>query len=120
MLMAEAGIPSALTLFGLVGFVLIRTAQRHWPQWQHSPVRPGLPAPPDWHFTYWLTFLGCSLFHLLDITLFDVRINLLNWAILAVIVGGLYEAEIVSCSDRPGSDSVSQATLDVAVKSNPD
>lgn len=38
-------------------------------------------------FTYLVAFGGCVLFGLFDVTLFDFRINLLNWFLLAGIAG---------------------------------
>jgi hypothetical protein len=44
------------------------------------------------YFSYLVAFTGCALFSFLDITLFDVRINLLGWLLLAAIVGAVYRS----------------------------
>jgi O-antigen ligase len=38
-------------------------------------------------FTYLITFSSCVLFNLLDVSLFDIRVNLLGWLLLSAIGG---------------------------------
>jgi hypothetical protein len=51
----------------------------------------------QWHqdklifFTYLLGFAGCTLFNLLDVTLFDLRVNTLGWLLLSAICGVVYQ-----------------------------
>lgn len=80
MLMAETGIVATLLFCALVGWVLAK----------------GVLLLQNWHgqledrsifFTYLVAFAGCTLFHGLDVTLFDSRINFLGWLLLGSIVG---------------------------------
>ncbi len=41
-------------------------------------------------FTYLTAFAGCILFNLLDVTLFDLRVNTINWLLLSAICGVVY------------------------------
>jgi O-antigen ligase len=93
MLMAETGIPATLLLCGLVGWVLAQAILlvRVW-----SDVAP-LVARHQWEqdrlilFTYLVAFGGCILFNLLDVTIFDLRVNTLGWLLLAAICGVVYQ-----------------------------
>ena len=38
-------------------------------------------------FSYILAFMGCILFNLLDVTIFDLRINTIGWILLSAIYG---------------------------------
>jgi O-antigen ligase len=76
MLSAESGLPTALLLYGLVGWILAQG------------VLIGRKLPPaDQHiyFTVWIAFFACAAFSLLDVTLFDARINLMGWVLLAAV-----------------------------------
>ncbi|MEM8604219.1 MAG: O-antigen ligase family protein, partial [Cyanobacteria bacterium P01_H01_bin.121] len=85
MLSAETGLPATLVLIGVVGFLLIKTAQNSWQQW--------LKQQANLTFAYWLAFIICSLSSVLDVTLFDARVNMLNWVVLAVIAGHTYAVQ---------------------------
>lgn len=77
-LAAEAGLPVMLIFTGIVGWICYR-AVRHYSlsTWCRGD-RPLLIG-------YGLGFLACVLFAMFDITLFDVRVNLLGWVMLAVL-----------------------------------
>lgn len=87
MLAAETGFPATLLLMGLVGWVVGRGT------WMLSRGRAAMLSHLQSFddrlifFTYLLAFFACSLFSLSDITLFDARLNLLGWLLLAVIRG---------------------------------
>ncbi len=92
MLTAETGIPATLLFCGLISWVLAQGVLllRVW-----SDVEP----PEErfhWHqdklifFTYLVAFAGCIFFNLLDVTLFDVRVNTLGWFLLSAICGVVY------------------------------
>ncbi len=93
MLTAEAGIPATLLFCGLVGWVLGQAVLLIgvW-----SDVAPSEAARYQWYqnrlilFTYLVTFGGCILFNLLDVTIFDFRVNLLGWLLLSAICGVVY------------------------------
>nr|WP_290227214.1 O-antigen ligase family protein [Trichocoleus desertorum] len=85
MLMAETGFPATLLFFGLVGWMVYRGV-RLLQSW--TPASEPLQESDRLIlFTYLVAFLGCSLFNLFDVTLFDIRINVLGWLLLAAICG---------------------------------
>ncbi|MEB3337572.1 MAG: O-antigen ligase family protein [Leptolyngbyaceae bacterium] len=89
MFTSETGIPATLLLVGLVGWVVFQgvlgllrwsTTKRFqggW-EWQQDKLI---------FFSYLVAFMGCTLFSLLDIPLFDFRSNFLGWFLLAGIYG---------------------------------
>jgi O-antigen ligase len=77
MLLAETGIPGAFLLFGLVGWVIAKGIL-YFQQLQSDQTL---------YFTILLSFAACTVFCCLDITLFDARINLMGWILLAGIWG---------------------------------
>jgi O-antigen ligase len=92
MLIAEIGIPGGLLLFVLIGSIIIRAniLVTIWPKL--TPI----PGAEQWQkdqlifLTIILAFCGLSVFNLLDITLFDLRLNLFAWLLLAGIDGISY------------------------------
>ncbi|MGA7934818.1 MAG: O-antigen ligase family protein, partial [Kovacikia sp.] len=114
MLAAETGLPATLLFFGLVGWVIVKGSlllavwtggapKTNRPDNKDNkasslstapchPIPPSLPLSDRLiFFTYLTAFLGSALFNLLDITLFDVRINLMGWLLLAGICGIVYD-----------------------------
>lgn len=85
MLSAEMGVPATLLFYGLVGWILY-SGVRQLQQLQDRRDRAII-------FTYITTFLACTGFSLLDVTLFDARINTLQWLILASIWGVVLHRE---------------------------
>jgi len=107
MLTAETGIPTTLLFSGLVGWIMYKTILilQVWSQ----VFRPKKPSEsPETHlessqqltpnspkklddrliiFTYLIAFSSCVLFNLLDVSLFDIRVNLLGWLLLSAIAG---------------------------------
>jgi len=86
MLTAEFGIPATLLLLGLVGWPLARVVRLL----ARSPRRDPLAlAPPDRLvvLSYLLAFSGCILFNVADVTIFELRNNLLGWLLLAALAG---------------------------------
>ncbi len=77
LLSAEAGIFAMLALTCTVAYVVIRTvyALMQQPRSSSTAIAWG----------YLLAFAGCSTFALFDVTLYDSRINLLNWVVLAAL-----------------------------------
>jgi O-antigen ligase len=78
MLMAEMGIPATLIFIGAIGWVVVSGCR-------YLPSLEGCDRLTL--FTFLVVFIGCTLFCLLDIPLFDARINAMNWLILAGIWG---------------------------------
>ena len=93
MLMAETGIPATLLLCGLIGWVLTQGVLllRVW----SDSLFPESLSP--WSqdklifFTYLIAFGGFTLFNLVDVTLFDLRVNTLCWLVLSAICGVVYQ-----------------------------
>ncbi len=90
MLAAETGMPTALLFFGLVGWVVVQGSLLLASQRRLSSAIANEMSDRLLYFSYLVAFTGCALFSFLDITLFDVRINLLGWLLLAAIVGLVY------------------------------
>lgn len=90
MLSAETGIPATLLLSGIVAWVLAQGIflLRNWSidSVGESKVIPFFQDRLIF-FSYLITFTGCILFHVLDVPLFDSRINILGWLLLAAISG---------------------------------
>jgi O-antigen ligase len=78
MLAAEAGWPVAIGLTGWVGWILARAGPLPAPARSREAI--GLAA-------WLLAFGNLAAFHLLDVTLFDLRVNLVGWLLLAAIHG---------------------------------
>ncbi len=76
MLSAESGLPVAVGLFGWVGWILAQGVLT-WRKLRQEDQRI--------YFTFWIAIAACSLFSLFDVTLFDARINLMGWVLLAGI-----------------------------------
>jgi O-antigen ligase len=80
MMAAETGLITTALLIGFVGWVL-------WREIQQLAQLPGHSSTQLLGFMYLTAFLSTSLFHFLDIPLFDLRINLLGWLLLAGLAG---------------------------------
>ena len=80
MLSCEMGIPATLLFYGLVGTV-IGTSIVHGHQSKLSNRDRAI------HLTLLLAFLCCTAFSLFDIPIFDARINLFGWMLLAALWG---------------------------------
>jgi O-antigen ligase len=89
MLSAEIGLPGLMLLLGLVGSIIIRGSKLVMIWSDLSPT----PGAQQWQqdqlmfLTFIIAFCALSLFNLLDVTLFDLRLNLLAWVLLAAING---------------------------------
>jgi O-antigen ligase len=111
MLSAETGLPATFLLLGIVGWIAFRGIAT-WHRWQPTPpAEQSLPEgetpdsqaiapqnPRSSHrvtvipqqllfLSYLIAFGAITLFHCLDVPLFDARINLLGWLLLAAIWG---------------------------------
>ena len=80
MMTAEAGIPATLLFFGLVGWIVARAVLAAIQQ-QIKPENRLI------FFSYGLAFASCVLFNVLDVTLYDFRVNTFGWILLAAIYG---------------------------------
>ena len=124
MLMAETGIPATLFFCGLIGWILAqgvllvavwpdtappeakhqdRSHTLHLQQREENLSAPTpysrLPTPDSQDrlilFSYLTAFAGCILFNLLDVTLFDLRVNTINWLLLSAICGVVYRYQLL-------------------------
>ena len=109
MLGAEIGIIATLILVAIVGSIMYRTSKR-FVYWRDLPTIKGIsedvlkdaPANKNLarmygitslgdskliYFSYLVAFFNCILFNLLDVTIFDLRVNTINWILLAAING---------------------------------
>lgn len=78
MLGAETGIIATILLIVIVGAIAFRSVKLLI-DWQ------GNNSDKLIYFSFLITFLSCTLFNLLDVTIFDLRVNTLAWIILAAI-----------------------------------
>ncbi len=129
MMLAETGIPGAVMLFGLVGWVLgraIGTMNGGRGGDAMNSIRAGDAIHPiqagdginttragdamnrvstggdgDMLLLFLTVFGACTLFSFLDITFFDVRINLINWLILSAIWGVTQRDKLTLPAQRP-------------------
>jgi O-antigen ligase len=93
MLLAEIGIPATLFLCGLVAWVVVRGIGLLVNLAQPlGKVRYHRQRNQLLLFTYLLAFGGCTAFNLFDVTIFDIRLNLLGWILLAAINGEASQA----------------------------
>lgn len=93
MLSAEAGIPATLLLCAIAGWVLARAVLllRLWskalrPQWYRDRIIL---------LTYIIAFASCVVFNLLDVTLFDLRVNTYGWILLSATCGVVYRYQFL-------------------------
>jgi O-antigen ligase len=80
MLSCEMGIPATLLFYGLVGTV-VGSSVIHGYQSKLSNHDRAI------HLTLLLAFLCCTAFSVFDIPIFDARINLFGWILLAALWG---------------------------------
>jgi O-antigen ligase len=76
MLSAEGGLVATLLFCGLLGWIFIEA------------VRSRRKIPPEDQiifFSYLLVFVAWILFNMVDVTLFDFRLNTLSWLMLSAI-----------------------------------
>ena len=83
MLLAEIGIPGTLLFCSLVGRVVFKGVKKliEWSSNKEMQQNHLLL------FTYLVTFSSCILFNGFDVTVFDIRVNLLGWFLLSAIAG---------------------------------
>ncbi|HEY9613043.1 O-antigen ligase family protein [Allocoleopsis sp.] len=102
MLMAETGIPATLLFCGLIGWVLTQAVLllRIWSDIESLEDRASWLQGKLIFFTYLVAFGGCTLFNLVDVTLFDLRVNTLGWLLLSAICGVVYQYQGILTSQR--------------------
>jgi O-antigen ligase len=81
MLSAETGFPSTFLFCGLLAWILITSVQLLRKS-KYINTEDRLIF-----FSYLLAFIGWVLLNTVDVTLFDFRLNVISWLILAAISG---------------------------------
>lgn len=89
MLSAEIGIPGMLLLVGLVGSAIAQATILliFWSDFAPTPGTQQWQQDQLIFLTFLLAFISLTFFNLLDVTLFDLRVNLLAWLLLGGISG---------------------------------
>ena len=82
MLSYETGLPAMLLFSGLIAWILARGVVLFMGRYSFEFAADRLIF-----FTYLVAFFATTVFHLFDVTLFDLRVNLLGWFLLAGIFG---------------------------------
>jgi O-antigen ligase len=85
MLTAETGIVGAIIFLGLVGWIVAGALILLIRRLQSCRATPRRRENNLILFAYLLAFAGCTFFNLLDLTIFDLRVNTLGWFILSGI-----------------------------------
>lgn len=80
MLSCEMGIPATLLFYGVVGSVVVGSLRQVHLRQLGSRDRTT-------HLTLTIAFLCCTAFSFFDVPIFDARINLLGWMLLAALWG---------------------------------
>ena len=79
MLGVETGVIATLIFVGIVGWVMYR-ASILFLRWSY-------PDSKLIYFSYLVAFSNCILFNLLDVTIFDLRVNTIGWILFSAIAG---------------------------------
>ena len=86
MLLGEIGIPGTILFVGLVGWILFN-ATRLLLLWSHQSRSQKKQRDHLLLLSYLIAFGSVTLYNLSDVTIFDIRVNLIGWIILAAIAG---------------------------------
>jgi O-antigen ligase len=90
------GLPVAVLLVGFVGLLLVRS------------YRLGMVAAPVFERAWWASAMALVVFHATDMPLYDSRINIAGWILLAGLASfgrpqrGLHGAAVVAGQGGPG------------------
>jgi len=98
MLTSETGIPATILLCSLVSLVIIPAIILV------TRDRKYLSQDKLIFFSYVLAFLSITLFNTVDVTLFDFRLNTLNWLILSAIWGATSSFNKADVANTPKPD----------------
>lgn len=85
MLAAETGLVATLLLLAIMGWIMTK-ASLLLISWRQSESKSSDRDCTIW-FSYLVAFTACILFNLVDVTIFDLRVNTISWIILAAING---------------------------------
>ena len=87
LLWVESGVFVMLGMTLMIGYVYYQGLVTLWCDWQHERRQTGILLG------YLLAFGSVSLFALFDVTLYDARVNILNWFLLAAIYANSHAIE---------------------------
>ncbi len=92
MLTVETGIPAAIFFCGWTLWIAVQGIQmlRYW------SVVDKQAEDKLIFFSYLVAFLSCILFNAVDVSLFDLRLNLLGWLLLSAISGVVYNGRVTA------------------------
>jgi O-antigen ligase len=96
MLFAEVGIPATIFFCSLVAWVIWRAIALLTRRAKLSDRRRSNKLLL---FSYVLAFGGCTVFNGFDVTIFDLRLNLFGWILLAAIAGIVPSNRLGGCSN---------------------
>lgn len=80
MLTSETGIPATFLFLIIVGYI-ITSSILLWRDWIGNHQDKLI------FFSYIIAFFGCIIFNLIDVSIFDLRINTFGWLLLSTLVG---------------------------------
>lgn len=86
MLLGEIGIPGTLLLLGLIGWILLQ-ATRLLILWSQQARSLKTERNHLLLLSYVISFASVTAYNCSDVTIFDIRVNLVGWLILAAIAG---------------------------------
>jgi len=100
MLTAETGIPFAVFFCTWVSWIVIQACQmlHDWTDMASSASGQQLSRDRLSFFSYLVAFLACVLCNLVDVTVFDTRLNSLGWLLLSAICGVVYHRRAIRAS----------------------
>ena len=91
MFLAEIGVIGTFLFSGLVGTILGKGVKLM------TKISKGLKKNEEGIlllFTYLVAFALCIIFNLLDVSIFDLRVNLMGWLLLSAIAGITYNFQL--------------------------
>jgi len=86
MLLGEIGIPGTFLFVGLVGWILFN-ASRLLLIWSHQSRSRKRQRDHLLVLSYLIAFGSVTLYNFSDVTIFDIRVNLIAWLLLSAIAG---------------------------------
>ena len=95
MLLAEIGIPGTLLFCGLIGWVMLQASRLLFAQ--RPTLLQGEKVSETQSnrlvlFSFLVAFGGCIAFNNFDVTIFELRLNVLGWVVVSAI-GGMVQAQ---------------------------
>ncbi len=86
MLLGEIGVPGTLLFLGLIGWILLQ-ATRLLILWSQQARSLKIERNHLLLLSYVISFASVTAYNCSDVTIFDIRVNLVGWLIIAAIAG---------------------------------